>query len=170
MAILRMLVLGLLAWWVRQSIMPYLGVAADVVVVLPAFGWWVWRQPALAWWWLMSLSLLIDLFIVRGLPFYTLASLTAVAVYQLALEPYLSHATLVARLVALTAWLGLWRAAYLFWLGLGWLGNVAPSPLNQLSLLALLGWFGFGLGGWAGAVAVLNLARRISRAWGYRYG
>lgn len=136
---------GLLLFIIRQVAVPFWGGLADLFLIVPPVFIWLWHEEEKAWWILITSSVLVDFMLVRILPFYTLTSLTVLAVCYFVIVPYFSHGTVYTRLLTIALWLVLWRLIYLTWLLWGWFIGGTPLDLDQSLLWWSLVWFIGGL-------------------------
>lgn len=149
------LLIGWTLFTLRQLLLPLIGSAADVFLLVPPLFIWLWHdQEMIGWLSLLSAVILIDNLLVRLWPFYTLASLSALLVYYVAVIPYVSANTAPMRFLMLFIWLLLWRFMYIIWLALGWLAGAEPVSLGWSFLSAIIVLLGWGL---ALAVVILGL-------------
>ncbi|MDZ4229752.1 MAG: hypothetical protein U1C53_01305 [Candidatus Veblenbacteria bacterium] len=137
---------GIVLWFLRQTVVPYLGGIADVFIVIPSCLVWLRRSQRLAWLMLLVGGLFMDFLVVRLLPTYTLATISSLAILYLVIVRYLSSTTPLGSLVMLLAWIVVWRACYLVWLAAGWFGGDATPHFGLPTLWLELIWLAAGLG------------------------
>ena len=154
---------GVILFVIRQAALPIMGSLADLFIVIwPAFVW-LWHDDERVWWVLLIAAALVDFTVVRVLPFYLLASKTALAACYALIVPYLSYGTTLTRLLTLVLWLVIWRAAYIVWLILGWFAGGAPLDLEQPVVWPAFGWLVVGLALASMAVALVRLVKAFNK-------
>ncbi len=124
---------------------PIWGGWSDIFFIVPPVFIYLWLKEEAALIIMITTSIFIDLMLSLPLPYYTLASITAWAVYYLAILPYLWPNTQLTRVLVFLIWLLLWRASYIVWLLIGWLVDGPAISLDQPIVWPLFGWFILGL-------------------------
>ncbi len=155
---------GLSLALLRFMLVPYAGLAADLLLIFPPFLMWLAGDRRRAAWLLTVSCILADALSPNPYPVVTLASLLAGSGYVLIFEPFISSDNTLTRALAAFLWLAAWRGALVgvLWASVAWGGAVlAPHAPAWTQVGA---WF-------AGAGVLWALAWAARRAAGMgRYG
>ena len=165
-ALLRAFCLGVILWSARQILLPSLGAAADLVVLVVPLYWWLVFRTRAAWGVLFLASLLIDVVAQPVLPIYTLTSVLTATIYLEFIEPPLSVATPLGYLANLGAWLLSWRLVRLAFITGAWLTGFSVDKPVWGTLWGIVLWFVLGFVGWGLLAGVRTLVRRLAQVTG----
>ena len=136
---------GIILFIIRQTLVPLIGSLADLVLVVPAIFIWLWLNDNYSWWLLIISACLVDIMLVRILPFYIMASLFSIIIYYGLIGPYFSYGSTPTRFVVFCLAIIIWRLSYIFWLAIGWLMGGEALIFERSLIWSSLAWLGLGL-------------------------